>query len=289
MGTLFAGVLRAGGNDVTLIDRDPETVAAAEAGLRVEGETELDVRVPATTDSESVDANVVFLFVKAHDTGVALESAGSLLDSAAVCTLQNGLGNPETVASFVPEERVYAGTTAHGATEVGPAHVRHAGAGKTTMGRYFTSDGGLAKRIAARLSAAGLETEFTRTPEEAIWEKALVNAGINAPTALARVENGALDGGAGERLLRRAVEEGAAVARAAGRSPPEDIAERALDVARSTGSNVSSMRADAEAGRETEVEALNGELVRRGEEWGIDTPVNRTLSDLLRLAYRGQS
>ncbi len=289
IGTLFGGLLRADGADVVLVDRDPETVAAAESGLRIEGVTDVNIRVPATTDPESVRADAVLPCVKSYATADALESAGELLGSAAVCTFQNGLGNAETIAEFVPERRVYAGTTAHGATELGPAHVRHAGTGKTVVGRYFAPDDGLAPRLAARLSSAGIETAVTPTPHEAVWEKALVNVGINAPTALARVENGALTVGAGERVLRRAVGEGAAVARAAGRSPPEDIAERALDVARATGSNVSSMRADVAAGRKTEVESLHGELVRRGEELGVETPVNRTLADLLRLAYRGQS
>jgi 2-dehydropantoate 2-reductase len=289
MGTLFAALLGAAGTKVTLVDRDPEQVAAAEGGIRVEGATERTVPVPATTDPGEVDPDLVLVFVKSYQTEAALAGAGELLESAAVCTFQNGLANAETLAEFVPEKRVYAGTTAHGATELGPAHVRHAGTGPTRVGRYFASDDGLARRLARLLSSANVETEFVPDPREAVWEKTLINAGVNAPTALARVENGALVEGPGERVLRRAVGEGARVARAEGRSPPADIAERALAVARDTAENVSSMRADVEAGRRTEVEALYGELVRRGKEHGVETPINRTLTDLLALAYRGQS
>ncbi|MFB6270849.1 MAG: ketopantoate reductase family protein, partial [Halobacterium sp.] len=233
------------------------------------------------------NADVLVLLVKSYDTGEAMADVAGHLEGADVLTLQNGLGNAETIAEYVPAERVVEGTTSHGAVVEGPGHVRHAGTGDTTIGRYFAENDARVDAIADALTAAGIETTVTDDPERAVWTKVLVNAGINAATALARVPNGALvETNAGERLLGRAVEEGEAVARAAGVDVPADVVERTRSVAERTATNRSSMRQDLERGRRTEVEALNGELARRAAAHGVDAPVNQTLADLLRLASR---
>jgi 2-dehydropantoate 2-reductase len=320
MGSLFAGLLAASGTDVTLVDRDPDHVAAAAAGLSVQGATDLSVPVPATTDpAAAVPVDCVLLFVKSYQTAAAVRDAAPLLGGDThLCTLQNGLGNVEAISEHVPRERILAGATSHGATFLGPGGVRHAGRGETELGRIadtavangidpdgtgrsdagFDSDSDsarIAERLAARLSAAGVETAVVADPLDAVWRKVLVNVGINAATALARVENGALaERAPGRRLVAAAVNEAAAVARAAGRTPPSDPVERTLAVAETTGANRSSMSQDLAAGRRTEVEALHGAVVGRGERLAVPTPVNRTLADLVRLAQsddagRGQS
>ena len=163
--------------------------------------------------------------------------------------------------------------------------VEHAGAGDTEIGRYFAPNDAEVTAIADALTAAGIETAVTDDPQTALWEKVLVNVGINAATALARVPNGHLVRyAAGERLLERAVEEGVAVAQAEGRSVSATVIETAKTVARQTAANRSSMRQDLEAGSKTEIEALNGALVSLGRDNGVETPVNRTLADLIRLA-----
>jgi 2-dehydropantoate 2-reductase len=318
MGSLFAGLLAASGTDVTLVDRDPDHVAAAAAGLSVQGATDLSVPVPATTDpAAAAPVDCVLLFVKSYQTAAAVRDAAPLLGGDThLCTLQNGLGNVEAISEYVPRERILAGATSHGATFLGPGRVRHAGRGETELGRIADTavatgidpDGTdrsdpdsdfdsarIAEGLAARLSAAGVETAVVADPLDAVWRKVLVNVGINAATALARVENGALaERAPGRRLVAPAVNEAAAVARAAGRMPPSDPVERALAVAKATGANRSSMYQDLAAGRRTEVEALHGAVVGYGERLAVPTPVNRTLADLVRLAQsddagRGQS
>jgi 2-dehydropantoate 2-reductase len=302
MGSLFAGLLAASGTEVTLVDRNPDRAAAAEAGLSLEGATDLTVPVPATTDPAAVGpVDCVLLFVKSYQTAGAVRDAAPLLEGETdLCTLQNGLGNVETIRERVPPERVLAGATSHGATFLGPGRVRHAGRGDTELGRVADAhpdSDPTAADLAARLSAAGVETTVVADPLDAVWAKVLVNVGINAATALARVENGALaETDSGERLVEAAVTEAAAVARAAGRTVPPAPVERALSVAVATAGNRSSMYQDLAAGRRTEVEALHGAVVERGERLGVSTPVNRTLADLVRLAQspdagggRGQS
>ncbi|MGB9986292.1 ketopantoate reductase family protein [Salarchaeum japonicum] len=288
VGSLFGGRLALSGVDVTLVGRPGAQVDALRDGLtltRPDGRTER-VAVDVTTDPGAADpVDIVLVCVKAYDTRSALADAEPLLADAAVCTLQNGLGNAETIAEFVPDSRVLAGTTSHGATLEAPGHVRHAGVGDTVVGNYFTSTDATTTALAHALTDAGIETEVVADAERAVWEKVLVNVGINAATALARVPNGRLaDTDSGERVLRRAIEEAAAVADAEGVELTTDPVNAASRVARRTAENVSSMRQDLERGRRTEIESLNGEIVDRGREHDIETPVNETLTDLVRLA-----
>jgi 2-dehydropantoate 2-reductase len=292
LGSLVAGLLAAAGEDVALLgrpDSDHLDRVAAE-GLVVEGPDGSQTTThPATATDPAVvaDADLVVVCVKSYDTEAAAEALSGSLAGAGVLTLQNGLGNAETLAEYVPETAVLAGTTTHGAVLEGPGVVRHAGAGETTVGRYAGETDGFVREVADTLSAAGLGAAVTDDPQRAVWTKVLVNVGINAATALARVPNGALvEHEAGERLLERAVEEGATVARAEGVDVPDDAVERAREVAQRTASNHSSMRQDLERGSRTEVEALHGALADRAREHGVDAPVNQTLADLVRLAER---
>jgi 2-dehydropantoate 2-reductase len=251
--------------------------------------------------------DLVPLFVKSHATAEAMADAGPLLGPETdVLTLQNGLGNAETIAEFVAPERVLAGVTTHGAILREPGTVVHTGRGDTALGRWASeSDGrdsnpGLpdddtgaadekARAVATRLTTAGIPTEVVADPERLVWEKVLVNVGINAPTALARVENGTLARAApGQRLLSEAVTEAERVARALGHDVRDDIVDYARSVAERTAANRSSMRIDLESGRRTEVEALYGAVIDRAQRAGIEVPVLRTLADLVRLAERNE-
>lgn len=288
MGSLFGGLLAANGEDVTLIDTWGDHVRSIDAeGLYLrsaDGDRTIDV--PATTDPSTVGAvDLVIVFVKSHQTRSALDGAPSLLaDDPSVLTLQNGLGNPETIAEFVREANVVAGVTAHGATLDGPGRVFHAGEGPTTVGRYYGANDGRVEAIARMLSDAGIETTVSDAVRDDIWRKVLVNVGINAPTALAGVRNGLLAAtDPGRRLVAAAVDEALRVARSEGRDVGSDVRSHVLDVASRTGENRSSMLQDVGAGRETEIEHIHGAIVERAEANGIEAPVNRTLADLVRL------
>ncbi|WP_248906051.1 ketopantoate reductase family protein [Halocatena marina] len=291
MGSLFGGLLSADGHDVTLIDVWEKHVHTInESGLTITelNGTERTVDVPAVSDPDAAaPVDLVVVFVKSTDTKTALADAEPILDTADVLTLQNGLGNPETIAEFVSETQIIAGVTAHGSTLEAPGHISHAGVGSTSIGRYFDENDPTVEYIAEAFSRAGIDTEVTDDIRDAVWEKVLVNVGINASTALSRVQNGRLaDTKPGTRLLQAAVTEAIAVARSEGRTVREDIVSHVKAVAEATGANTSSMRQDIEAGRQTEIERLNGEIVRLADQHDIEVPINRTMADLVRLAER---
>ncbi|WP_251343846.1 ketopantoate reductase family protein [Haloplanus halophilus] len=282
LGSLLGGLL-AGAHDVTLVGRDPHIAAVRERGLRITGVEERDARPAATTDGRDASADLALVTVKAYDTEAAARALAAG-DVSVACSLQNGMGNEEVLATHL-DAPVLAGTTTCGARLAGPGHVEWLGRGSVTVGPWRPDDGvNAAERVVAAFRAAGVDAAVTTDARGLLWEKLAINAGINPVTALARVENGALaPPGDLFDLATAAGVEAARVARAAGASLSDSaVTEAIADVARDTARNRSSMHQDVAAGRRTEVDAINGYVVDRAAEEEESVPVNRTLATLIR-------
>jgi 2-dehydropantoate 2-reductase len=271
--------------DVTLVDPWVEHVAVINRdGLRCEIDGVEQVRrVRAVSDPAAAGpAAVALVLVKAQQTPWAAGAAQTLLALDGVAyTLQNGLGNAETLAAVLGAERVGQGVTSVGATLLGPGRVRCAGLGPTTLGAQPNPT--LAAELAAACAAAGLPASVSADLDGLVWGKLLVNVAINALTALLRVPNGALASIAPAReVLTAAVAEAAAVAAARGISLPyADPVARALEVVEATATNRSSMLQDVLRGAATEIATINGAIVREGARLGVPTPVNWSLTRLV--------
>jgi len=288
MGCLYGGHLAEAGVDVTLVDVWREHVDAINGnGLHITGVSgDRVVHVSATTDPETVgEVDLVLLFVKSYDTAQAIRGSKPLIgDDTYVLTLQNGLGNLEAITEAVGAGRVLGGTTSHGSTLVCPGEIRHAGVGPTVIGAIDRGSRNMAEKIAEIFNDAGLQTRVSGDVRSDIWGKVLVNLGINALTALTGLRNGQLlDIPELRRLMRLAVEEGMRVAEADGvYLGPLDHVAHVYEVAEATGANRSSMLQDVDRGRRTEIDALNGAVVGLGEKLGVETPVNRALTALVK-------
>lgn len=306
MGSLFGGLLSISGEEVWLVDPWKEHMEAiSKKGLHIkrlrEGDT-LVAHPKAVTSPDSVGpCDLVLVFVKSYVTSFAMRNATPLIDANTYClTLQNGLGNIEAILETVAAEKILAGVTAHGATMVGPGEIVHAGQGKTTIGWPFGAEERpeeVRKRISKQLgeivqvfAKAGIEAEISENILVPIWEKLLVNVGINALTAILRIPNGALLAyDETKELVRMAVEEAATVAKVKGIPVTEDIASHVYDVAERTGQNKSSMLQDVIAGRRTEIESINGMVVSEGKRLGVPVPVNEVLTGLIKTLERRNS
>ena len=289
LGSLVGGVL-AREHDVTLVGRDPHVTAVREAGLRVEGAFDLTTTPAATSDGTGLSGDVALVTVKAFDTP---EAADALATGSfdAVCSLQNGMGNEETLAARVDCE-VLAGVATCGAILHDPGVVECTGRGELVVGAANGGASATADRLAASFDDVGFDADAVGDMPRRLWTKLAVNAGINAVTALARVDNGAVRSGDANELARTAARETARVARA--RDVPvsnREAVARLEAVADGTASNVSSMRQDVEAGRRTEVDAINGYVVDAAREarseLDVDAPTNRVLTQLLRACETG--
>lgn len=288
MGCLFASLLANAGHRVCLLDKSSDRASRiASRGLRLTGASgPLSVRPLATADAASIPApDLVIIAVKAYDTQAAAASIAPVLaEHTAVVTLQNGMGNAEAIAAAVGAERVIAGTTGHGAHLLDVGEVRHAGSGRTVIGRLARAEDAGLRQVAALLTAAGLETTTAANVEPVLWRKLVVNAAINPLTALMRLPNGdLLSTPERRRLLDRVVDEAVAVVEGAGIVLPDaDMRGRVHTVCRNTATNRSSMLQDVLRGHRTEIDAINGALLEQAAAAGVAAPVNELLVTLVR-------
>ncbi len=288
MGSLFGAMLAQTGNEVWLYDIwDAHVTAINRDGLQIEKEDQVRiVQLRATTDPDQIGtADLTIIFVKSTQTRSAAATAGRIAGAdGGVMTLQNGMGNADLIAENIPADRILAGTTSHGATMLGAGHIRHAGTGPTTIGSWAATGQGRrrAEDVAAFLNQAGIIAEAVEDVYSVVWNKLLINIGINAITALSGIKNGQiLDLDVTRRLSRLAVEEAIAVARALGINIKEDAVDIVFNVSQATAANRSSMGQDVDNKRQTEIAAINGYVVREAERLGLDAPINFALTALI--------
>jgi 2-dehydropantoate 2-reductase len=197
-------------------------------------------------------------------------------------TLQNGLGNAETIAKTA--RRVAVGTTAHGVTFVGPGEVRHAGVGETVLGAWTRVDEADLVRLRDLFADVGIVAQLTSDIRTELWSKLVVNASINPLAAVAGVTNGRV--ARDKRLLgvlEMVCQEAAEVAKAEGAHVEvEELRHRTLLVAKRTAGNRGSMLQDLDRHRRTEIDAITGAIVRAASRHQIPVPLNRALYAIVR-------
>lgn len=286
VGCYFGGLLARAGAPVTLIGRPHHVEALARDGLWFEGlHFQERVRVRASTSAGAAEgAAVVLLAVKSFDTeGAARSLAPHLAPGAIVLSLQNGVDNVERIRAAAGIDAL-AAVVYVAAAMTGPGRVRHSGRGDLIVGRPGGSRDD-AERVAALFARAGVPCLVSDNVEGELWAKMAMNCAFNAVSALGRAKYGRIVGDPRAReVLRRAVEETAAVARAGGvRLPDEDLVAAAYRLGEAMSGATSSTAQDLARGRRTEIDSLNGYVARRGAELGMAAPVNQALHALVKL------
>lgn len=282
IGGLFGAALAKGGAEVILLDRDAAHVAAInQDGLVVEREGNRTThRLPATTDPAGIGAvDLAVILVDCNATRDAAEAARGLIGAeGAAVTFQNGIGNIETLVEVLGAERVMAGSTRNSAARLAPGRVEHTYDGKSLVGELDGRPSERVQALVACLEAGGLAAATTDNIVGHVWQKFIVNAGLNALCAVSRLPVGEVVASeAAATLARRILAEVMAVVRAEGIALPEpDPVEGIL--AHAVGRmNKPSMLQHVEQGRRTEIDAINGALLRYAEKHGIACPVNETI------------
>lgn len=289
MGSLYGGKLAEAGFDVVLTDIWKEHIDTVNtSGLSIEGlggDSVIRSVKGVTRPEDAGKADLVIVFVKATATEEAMKGAMCILGpETVVLTLQNGLGNVEKLTAAAGGSRVIAGITGHGCTLLGPGRIKHAGQGETIIGEPGGVITERLRNIGAVLEKAGFAVKFSNNVLGLIWGKLFANIGINALTAITGLKNGRLlDFAETSRLMELAVKEAMEVAERKGIILEiDDPVEHARTIARLTAGNRSSMLQDVSAGRQTEIDVINGAIVQEGEKLGIQTPVNMVLTNLVR-------
>ncbi len=283
MASLFASRLSAAGVAVTMLGTWPAGLEA----LKQQGVTlvEADGRqhtypVQVTNDPVAcAGTQLALVMVKSWQTQrAANQLAVCLAPDGVALTLQNGLGNRETLAQALGSQRVALGVTTIGANLAGPGCVRLAGDGVITFGAHPRLS-----PLTDLLRRAGFIVENDPDPNALLWGKLIINAAINPLTALLDISNGELLKRPSARELAATIaRESASVAVAQGvRLPYPDPVVATETIARRTASNRSSMLQDVKRGSPTEIDAICGAIVQAGKQTGVPTPVNRTLWQLI--------
>jgi 2-dehydropantoate 2-reductase len=287
IGSLFAGHL-AQVVDVCVLTRRPEHAASLnESGLRVTGRSSLESRVHATADPDELPGfDLGIVCCKGTDLEAVASSLEGRSPEATLMTVQNGLGAEDVVRRHGGWELLSAITFMSG-TRRSDTEVEYILDTETWLGPYGRTPYELAREVAALIESSGLKArafEDLRPPQ---WSKLVFNATVNGVAAVTGLPHEAHFAAEEQptdlgRLVHALVDEGKAVARAAGPGIAEDPWEMNVHATRRGSAHRPSMLEDVEAGRPTEVESINGALVREAERLGVEVPLQRALYALVR-------
>ena len=291
VGCYYGGMLARAGHAVVLIGRQQHVEAVRRDGLYMDTQTfRTHVPLQASADASGVKgAQLVLCCVKSTDTAsAAAEMAPHLDPDAIILSLQNGVDNAERLQAQLGRE--VAPAVVYVATEMaGPGHVKHHGRGELVIGPSAAS-----KELAKLFADAGVPVQISDNVAGALWVKLILNCAYNALSAIAQLPYGRLVQGEGvEDVMRDVVQECLAVAQGAGVTVPGDIWEAVQRIAQTMPGQFSSTAQDLARGKRSEIDHLNGHVLRKGETLGIATPANRVLHTLIKLledrsAHTGQ-
>ncbi|MFB3154479.1 MAG: ketopantoate reductase family protein [Candidatus Acidiferrales bacterium] len=287
IGSLFAAHLaRVDGVEVYAFDVWKDHVKAInQRGLQISGAAEFTAKVRATTNvGEIPRCDYGIVATKSLHTKAAIEQTAHLFDEhSAVCSIQNGVGNEEILAQHV--KYVIRGTTFPAGHVIEPGQVGYDISGDTWIGPFEPSNTPMkmVEELAAAITKGGMNTLAMQDARGAQWAKLIFNASTNPVGALTGLHHGAATfyEPTGE-LFNALIEEGIAVARAQGIELHGDPRELVLQGAKAPGKHKASMLQDILAGRQTEVDFMNGAIVQWGEKVGVPTPLNKALWALVK-------
>ena len=295
MGSVYAGLLASAGNDVWAVDVDAAHIEAIRAGgLRVEGASgDRTARIGATTDAaDVVEAELVVVATKAFDAEAAARSALPLVgEGTTVLTIQNGLGAADVVAEVVGAERLMVGVAGgFGASLVGPGHAHHHGLELVRVGERAGPATERTERIAEVWRAAGFTVKTYDDVERLLWEKLICNACYAGVGGLLELTiGGVIDNPEAWSVARRCAQEALDVGRTCGVALEiDDCAAYVRDYGVPIADARPSLLLDLLAGKPTEVEWINGSVVRRGAALGVPAPANELITTLVLAKQRGR-
>ena len=287
MGCLYGANLARTGAQVTLVDVWEEHVQAMqERGLEMEGlHGEFVAAVTATTNPSTVSGvDLVVVCVNGYNTGAAASAAqGMLAADGCVLTLQNGLGNIETLTEVVGADRVVGGLTFHSADLQAPGRVRHTNKGPTYLGELDRQQTERLETIRATMEQAGMQPQVEDDIVATMWGKFVLNCSINPLCAISDLRPGHIrEVAAFDEFQTKIVEEVLALVAAKGIQLADPTPLESIKAYSAKKFHRVSMQQHLLRGRQTEIDSLNGYVVRESERLGLSAPYNDALTRIVK-------
>ncbi|MFW6149293.1 MAG: ketopantoate reductase family protein, partial [Atribacterota bacterium] len=281
IGSLF-GALLSKKNNVLLIGRTLHTNAIRKRGLKIEGKTRFNQKIPAVHSIDDVmfSPDLLILTVKSYDTESAIKTARKMINkNTIVLSLQNGLDNIDKMEKFIARRQIIAGVTTHASLFSKPGLIKHTGKGKIILGELNGRKTKRIENIVNIFNEAGVETIVSVDIVKEIWIKAIINSSINPLTTIFECKNGyLLQNPILERIVERVCEESTGIANANGiKLSYIDMLEKTKEVINYTSENYSSMLQSFKKGRKTEIGSINGKIVEIGEKHNVEPMISEVL------------
>ena len=289
MGLFFAYCIQKAGNEVAIYEKSKDTVASVRGGFEIDfGGRKEKANITVSQDPSIIkDSAYIFVFVKSFSTAVAINEIGPFITKETrLISLQNGIGNDETIKDMLPGNILIYGTTTFGAAKVSPSVIRFGGTGNILIGASNDTEIESAVKF---LNAAGLNASKSSDPAKDVWKKAIINAGINPLGAILGIPNGMIiKNEYSLELLRSLITEAVNAARARGFDfDAAEMQRSAFAVCEQTAVNECSMLQDVKAGRRTEIESITGEIIAAAKKHNIETPSNTGVYQLIKALESG--
>ncbi|MBD2870140.1 ketopantoate reductase family protein [Paenibacillus arenilitoris] len=315
LGLLFGGRLAGAGAGVTVWTRSERQAYLLGSGgirlrspdaeeriVRVDGKWIETAHMEPEAGASPGQAPVRFIILAVKQTDLndgllrqigRLAARGDGMASAVVC-LQNGIGHMERIQTVLPEAPLVAAVTTEGAKRLDARTVVHTGSGRTWLGEWGTvasrhgdTRESSQKMLVSMLESAGFAAFLSNDMKDRMYNKLLINAVINPLTALFDVTNGELPAHPARRRLMRALyDESECLLRQAGIATDPDGWQAVLDVCDRTSGNISSMLGDVRSGRRTEIDAINGGIIRLARQWKLKSPLNEAVTELIHALHK---
>ena len=288
IGSLFAGRIAYSGFDVGVVGRKQHVAKIREKGLTViEEENNLVSYLPAETqfNPQTKRSDAILITTKAYDNEIVANTlANNVSKETPVFIIQNGMGNEQIFKEKLPSNPIYRAITTEAAELIHPGIVKHVAFGKTSFGIVSGKANGFTNQVKNILSKSGFFVKTTDEIQVKMWHKLLANASICPLGAILHTKNGRiLDLPSSERIFDAIINEGIALAKHL--LPQEDFStsrDFILSIIEKTRNNKCSMLQDIERGRRTEIDYMNGFIVRESRKFGLKTPVNAAITELIR-------
>ncbi|MCK9572070.1 MAG: 2-dehydropantoate 2-reductase [Candidatus Omnitrophica bacterium] len=287
MGCLFAAGLVKTKEEIWILDKNAQSARALnQNGILVEGSTTTKIPIKASANIQEIGlVDLAIICVKSFHTKQAIiQLKPAITKNSKILTLQNGIGNIEVIAELLGEDKVIGGSTSEAAIWLDTGKIRHTGKGETVIGMIDGKTPVEMRSIREILNKAGFSTKMSRDIKGLLWSKLIINVGINALSALTGLPSGKLiEIEASKKILRESVTEAVRIVkRKRIKLIYDDPLAKVEAVCEATAENFSSMLQDVLRKKHTEIDYINGVIVRLGQELSIPVPVNTLLVNLIK-------